>query len=75
MQNVIKSGIPAFYILGKDTKMQSFNTAGLGLEIQVKNNSVNEVQAVTDENFSLFTLDDELRKNILKFPPFASAFR
>ncbi|MGE0637999.1 MAG: hypothetical protein AB7G44_05635 [Bacteroidia bacterium] len=74
LQNVIKSGIPAFYILGKDTKMQSFNTAGLGLEIQVKNNSVNEVQAVLDENFSLFTLDDELQKNIQKFPPLQAPF-
>ncbi len=74
VQNVIQAGIPAFYIIGKDTRIQNFNTAGLGLEIQVKNNSVNEVQAVPDEHFTLFTLDDELRKNIQKFPPLQSPF-
>lgn len=74
LQNVIQSGIPAFYIIGKDTRLQNFNTAGLGLEIQVKNNSANEVQAVPDEHFTLFTLDDDLSKNIQKFPPLQCPF-
>ncbi len=74
VQSVIQAGIPAFYILGKDTRIQNFNTAGLGLEIQVRNNSVNEVQAVPDEHFTLFTVDDELKKDILKFPPLQCPF-
>lgn len=74
VQNVIKSGIPAFYIIGKDTRIQDFNTAGLGLDIQARNNAVNEVQAVADDRFTLFTLDDDLKRNIQKFPPLQSPF-
>ncbi len=74
LQNVISTGIPALYIIGKDTRIQNFNSAKLGLEIQVRNNAVNEALAVTEDNFTLFTLDDELKKSIQKFPPLQAPF-
>lgn len=74
VHNVISAGMPAFYIIGKDTKMQTFNTSKLGLELQVRNNSMNEALSVVDDNFSLFTLDEELKKNIQKFPPLQVPF-
>ncbi len=74
VQNVINAGIPAFYIIGNDTKLQSFNSLKLGLELQVRNNSVNDAVAVLEDKFSLFTQDDELKKNIQKFPPLQVPF-
>lgn len=74
LQSVIQSGVPAFYIIGKDTRIQSFNSAKLGLEIQTRNNSVNEALPFPVENFTLFTLDDELKNSLKKFPPLQTPF-
>lgn len=75
IKQIEQSNLPCWYILGSATAINSFNDIKTGLNIQaplpVK---VNDVQAVTDPNFTLFTLSEKLSREIGNWPPLQSPF-
>lgn len=66
--------IPVWYVLGNQTAYNQFNTFNVGLNVAGFNNRFNTVAASLTENFPLFTLSDEAKKQINLFPPLQSAF-
>ena len=74
LESLKKSETATFFVLGASTQISAFNTAGAGLEIGGNNNKLNETQAVVAEDFSLFTLSEELKRAIAGFPPLTAPF-
>lgn len=69
------NAIPAWYILGASTAIESFNELKTGLAIQSPQPlKINDVQAITDAGFTLFTLSENLAKDISSWPPLQSPF-
>ncbi len=69
-----QSDIATLFVLGASSQINSFNTTGSGLEIQNAQNKLSEAQAVVANDFSLFTLSDELKHAIATYPPLMSPF-
>lgn len=74
LADIQKSDIPLLYILGDQTAFIEFNKLKTGVEIFRVNNASNEIQPSLVDNFALFTLSDEVRRNVVKFPPLSGAF-
>lgn len=66
--------IPRMFIVGNQTNLARFNQVQSLLTIQGDQRNTNEVQGVFNPNFSLFTLDEELRNNLPAFNPVTSPF-
>jgi hypothetical protein len=78
VQNIIAQlnaqNIPAWFIVGNQTYIDMFNRAGSGLTITGARNSYNEALPALSNDFFLFTLSEEAKKEIQKFPPLYSPF-
>lgn len=68
------SRTPRLFILGSQTNLSRFNAAQGLVNIQGGNRSGNEVQAMPDPTFNLFTLPEELRSQVERFPPGIAPF-
>lgn len=66
--------VPRLFVLGSQSNLNRFNTSQGLLNIQGGNRSGNEVQAVTEPAFSLFTLNEPMRTLIERFPPAIAPF-
>lgn len=66
--------VPAIFVLGSQTDLSRFNSLHLGLEIFSKISRQNESTPLYNNNFTLFTLDDGIRRQIEHFPPLGSPF-
>ena len=64
----------AIYIIGTQTDLSRFNALHTGLEIVAKAKKVNEVTAVYNDRFSLFTLDGTDAATIEELPPLSAPF-
>ncbi len=61
--------IPALFIVGGQTALQSFNERQNTLQINRSSQGINEVTPSFSKDFSLFTLTDDLRRNLSDLPP------
>ncbi|MEY3368000.1 MAG: hypothetical protein RI973_1155 [Bacteroidota bacterium] len=66
--------IPRMFVVGSQTNLARFNQVQSLLTIQGDQRNTNEVQGVFNPNFSLFTLDEELRNNLPAFNPLTAPF-
>jgi hypothetical protein len=73
LSKIKESRIPVLFLIGPNTLLDQLNSLELGLKISTSNNT-EEVQALIDNNFSLFILSDETKKMIETAPPLVSPF-
>ena len=69
-----QNGQSLWYILGASSNINNLNAGNAGVQVSSNNNSLNEVQAVVANDFSLFTVSDELKKTVASWPPLATPF-
>lgn len=74
MNTIEKEQMATLYILGNQTLFNQFNAMNTGLNVQNTNNRFNSVFAHVPDNFPLFILSEETKKQIQYFPPLESAF-
>jgi len=73
LTKIKESRIPVLFIIGPNTLLEQLNSLELGLKIsESKNNE--EVQAIFDDNFSLFLLSGETKELLAMAPPLISPF-
>lgn len=73
-EKIKEAGTPAFYVLGAQTNIRSFNALGLGASISSNINRNNEILPYANKNFSLFTTTDGLLTFINQLPPLTGPF-
>lgn len=66
--------LPVWYILGSDTYLDLFNRTGSGLTILNSKANPNEALPALNTDFYAFTLSDQAKEEIRKFPPLSAAF-
>ncbi|MDQ4140992.1 MAG: VWA domain-containing protein [Bacteroidota bacterium] len=66
--------IPAFYIIGAQSDLASFNRINAGLEITRKSNQVDEVVPVFNVSFTKFKVDASAPERLSKYPPAEAPF-
>ncbi len=66
--------IPRLFVVGSQSNLREINSVQSLLTITGGLSKSNEVQGLLENNFNLFTLDDGLRKDIVKFPPLFAPF-
>lgn len=71
-QELVK--IPVLYIIGAKTFLPQLNTLASGAEIQPLAGSPEEVQAVVNPGYGTFTISEQLREMLPKFPPLYAPF-
>lgn len=73
LSKIKESRIPVLFLIGPNTILDQLNSLELGLKITTSNNT-EEVQALIDNNFSLFILLDDTKKMMETAPPLVSPF-
>ena len=71
---LLKSGVPAIFVLGGQTDLARLNTLHAGLEVFSRIDRQNEVSALFSKEFTYFTLDEDKALRISQFPPLLSPF-
>lgn len=74
MDKVRASSVPVFCIVGGKTDLRWFNDMNFGLQISAARQSKNEVLPVFANGFSLFTMDENVRRMVQRFPPLNAPF-
>jgi len=69
VERVLVSDVPIFVIVGGKTDLNAFNTLGLGIRITSGRKTQNQVQPLLAKGFSLFAVDEELRRMLSRYPP------
>ena len=69
-----KNKIPILYILGSQSDFTAFNRQEAGIRIMAEDNGFNEAVPVLNDDFALFTIDDEVKKATTGFPPLIAPF-
>lgn len=65
---------PRFYTLGMQSNISAFNQSQNLLSLNGDGRSSNDVQAAFAEGFTLFTISEEMRKELPRFAPLTSPF-
>ncbi len=66
--------IPTMFLVGTQTNLSRFNQVQPVLRIQGNTSNPNDVQAAINDGFNLYTLNDELRKQLPQFNPLVAPF-
>ena len=66
--------IPHWFILGTQTNLSLVNQVQGLLTVQARINQTNDVSAVLENNFNLFTLSSEIAPKVAKYPPLVSPY-
>ncbi|MGB0918178.1 MAG: hypothetical protein ACPGU4_11350, partial [Flavobacteriales bacterium] len=74
MDKVRASTVPVFCIVGGKTDLRWFNDMNFGLQIKAARQSKNQVLPVFAKGFSLFTLDENVRRMLQRYPPLNAPF-
>ncbi|MGK0383458.1 MAG: hypothetical protein ACJAVL_000182 [Bacteroidia bacterium] len=74
MDKVRASTVPVFCIVGGKTDLRWFNDMNFGLQIKAASQSKNQVLPVFAKGFSLFTLDENVRRMLQRYPPLNAPF-
>lgn len=73
LTRIRESRIPVLFLIGPNTLFEQLNTLDMGMKISASNNT-EEVQAIFDENFSLFVISGETKDLLSMAPPLISPF-
>ena len=73
LAQIKESRVPVLFLIGPQTLLEQLNALDLGLKIAPSSNT-EEVQAVFDDNFSLFVLSNETKEILGMAPPLMSPF-
>lgn len=68
-----KSKVPVLYIFGTNTESVLINNLPIGLRVNLKFQN-DDVQALVNENFQLFSVSDELETLVSSLPPLKTKF-
>jgi len=74
LQAMLASEVPLLFVLGSRSDMRTFNALGLGLEISGGNNKQNEVQALLNDKFTLFSVGEFDERLYQDLPPLLVPF-
>lgn len=74
MDRVRASTVPVFCIVGSKTDLRWFNDMNFGLQIKAARQSKNTVFPAFAKGFSLFVLDENVRRMLQRFPPLNAPF-
>lgn len=74
MDKIRASTVPVFCIVGGKTDLRWFNDMNFGMQTTAARQSKNEVMPVFAKGFSLFTLDENVRRMLQRFPPLNAPF-
>ncbi len=66
--------VPMLFIVGTQTFLPQFNLLGTGAEIVPRAGDFEEAQPSVNPNFTSFTLSDELKENLTRYPPLKVPF-
>ncbi len=69
MKSLADKEIPTLYILGGATNFNGFNDLNLGISVKGFSGTLNEINTSFAEGFTLFSIDDELKQLVKKYPP------
>lgn len=69
-----KDNIPHFFIVGAQTDLNRFNAAQGLLSIRGDGRNFDEVVGRTNPLFSLFTIEEEMSRDLLNFAPMSAPF-
>ena len=73
LSRIKDSRIPVLFLVGPNSLLEQLNTLDMGLKISASKNT-EEVQALFDENFSLFMLSEETKDIFETAPPLVAPF-
>lgn len=65
---------PSLFVLGEQTDVNRFNAAQSLLSLRVNATASNDVSARVAGDFSLFSLSDDLRQALTRYPPLKAPF-
>ncbi|MBP7497983.1 MAG: hypothetical protein KA792_10005, partial [Bacteroidales bacterium] len=74
IQQIIKAGIPALFIIGSRSDLNTFNSYKVCFSILANKNIFNEVQPVFNDNFTSFTVNNSAITILPQYPPLSSPF-
>lgn len=74
MKQLDEKQTPRLYIIGNQTNTKLLNRWQNTLAINAGTENTNEVQTFIGNSFNLFTIDDNLKKELRKFPPVIAPF-
>ncbi len=74
IQNILKSKIPLWYVIGAQTDLPAFDEAQKFIHISSGRQEMQEVFAQPTIDFTAFTLSDSSRKKIAAFPPLLAPY-
>ncbi|MCR4828766.1 MAG: hypothetical protein K5864_04810 [Bacteroidales bacterium] len=74
MTTWLKGGVPALFVLGSATDLPRFNAMHTGLEIVSRIDRQNEAMPLFNSNFTLFTLEESVARQLEQCPPLVSPF-
>jgi len=74
LKSILGSSVPVLFILGPQSDIATFNSYKAGLSISGSKNKINEVQPVHNDQFSLFTLGEDISAGINDWPPLSAPF-
>jgi hypothetical protein len=73
LKSIVNSNIPVLYIIGEQSNVVALNGLKIGLNTPFSKQNYNEALPVLNSNFSLFTINDNIKNLISKLPPLSSA--
>ena len=73
LTKIKESRVPVLFLTGPNSLLEQLNSLDMGLKISASNNT-EEVQAIFDDNFSLFVLSDQTKELLANAPPLISPF-
>lgn len=73
LSRIGESRIPVLFLIGSNSMLDQLNTLDMGLKVSNSKNT-EEVQAIFDDNFSLFVLSNETKELLAAAPPLVSPF-
>lgn len=74
IQNILKSKVPLWYVVGAQTDLNNFNSNQKVVRISSGRLEMQEVFAQPAMDFTAFTLSDSSRKKIISFPPLLAPY-
>jgi hypothetical protein len=73
LTKIRESRIPVLFLIGPNSLLEQLNSLEMGMKISASKNT-EEVQAIFDDNFSLFVLSSETKELLATAPPLISPF-
>lgn len=73
-RQIQEADVPALYIIGAQTNISLFNQLNTGLHISGTRGGITEAMPQLNNNFTLFTLNDNAKAALQRFPPLYSPF-